>query len=417
MKILLVPIGSAGDVHPFVGLGTALRDRGHQVTLVTNGYFESLVRRVGLDFVPVGTAEEFHAVTGDPDLWDRDKGLGVVARATLRGTPYLYDIIRDRYEPGETVVAAGALAFGVRIAQETLGLPLATIQLQPACFPSVYHAPVLHPWLSRINSVPRSVKRLLFRLTDFVGDRIIGPETNAFRAGLGLAPTRRFVSHWWNSPERVIGLFPDWFGPPQPDWPPQTVLTGFVLYDESDVAAAPPEAEQFLESGDPPIVFTPGSAMRFGRQFLEASVDACRLLRRRGILLTRYREQVPERLPEEVRHFAYVPLSQLLPRAAALVHHGGVGTLAQGLAAGRPQLIMPLTHDQPDNAIRLRRLGVARALKPAAYRGPAVARELEHLLNSPEVAACCRTAADNVRAGQAVERACDAIEQLSRPTS
>lgn len=417
LHILLVPLGSAGDVHPFVAVGAALRQRGHLVTVITSPVFERLVRHVGLEFVPVGTAEDFDVLLQDPHLWEFRRGFEVVAKAVLTATPQIYQIISERYVAGETIVAAAGLAFGARIAQERLGVPLATIQLQPAAFQSVYQSPVLHPWLSRIDLLPRPLKRGVFRFTYFLADRIVGPETNRFRAALGLPPARRFLSDWWHSPRRVIGLFPEWFGPPQPDWPSQTRLTGFPLYDETGIEPVPSDLARFLsdaeDQGDRPIVFTPGSAMRHGRRFFEASVEACQHLGRRGLLLTRYPDQLPAPLPTQVRHFDYVPFSQLLPRCAALVHHGGVGTLAQGLAAGVPQLVMPMAHDQADNATRLQRLGAGRALRPTLYRGPAVARELAHLLSSPEVAASCAAAAAKVREREAVEGACDLIEQLS----
>ena len=110
-------------------------------------------------------------------------------------------------------------------------------------------------------------------------------------------------------------------------------------------------------AGEPPIVFTPGSAMYHGQDFFRASVEACKQLNRRGILLTRHAEQIPADLPATIRHFSYAPFSLLLPRAAALVHHGGIGTSAQAMAAGCRQLITPFAHDQFDNADRLRRLG------------------------------------------------------------
>ena len=411
MKILLVPVGSAGDVHPFVAIGAVLRQRGHVVTVITSPVFEKLIRRVGLQFVPLGTVEEFDAVTQDPNLWDERRGFEVVARTVRTATPHIYHVISERYVAGKTTVVAAGLAFGARIAQERLGVPLVTMQLQPAAFHSVYVSPVLHPWLSQIDWLPRLPKRVVFRFVHLLADRIVGPETNRFRATLGLPPAHYFVSEWWNSPQRVIGLFPEWFGPPQPDWPPQTVLTGFPLYDESDDEELSSEVARFLDEGDPPIVFTPGSAMRHGGQFFAASLEACQLLGRRGMLLTRHADQLPTQLPNEVRHFDYVPFSQLLPRCAALVHHGGVGTLAQGLAAGLPQLATPIAHDQPDNAVRLQRLGVGRTLKPAAYRGPAVARELEPLLSSLEVAVSCRAVAEKLRGSDAVERTCDLIEQ------
>ena len=317
LHILLVPLGSAGDIHPFVAVGAALRQRGHLVTVITSPVFERLVRHIGLEFVPVGTAEEFDALLQDPHLWEFRRGFEVVAKAVLTATPQIYQIISERYVAGETIVVAAGLAFGARIAQERLGVPLATIQLQPAAFQSVYQSPVLHPWLSRIDLLPRPLKRGVFRFAYFLADRIVGPETNRFRAALGLPPARRFLSDWWNSPRRVIGLFPEWFGPPQPDWPSQTRLTGFPLYDETGVEPVSSDLARFLsdaeDQGDQPIVFTPGSAMRHGRRFFEASIEACQHLGRRGLLLTRYPDQLPTSLPRQVRHFDYVPFSQLPP--------------------------------------------------------------------------------------------------------
>ena len=292
LHILLVPLGSAGDVHPFVAVGAALRQRGHLVTVITSPVFERLVRHIGLEFVPVGTAEEFDALLQDPHLWEFRRGFEVVAKAVLTATPQIYQIISERYVAGETIVAAAGLAFGARIAQERLGVPLATIQLQPAAFQSVYQSPVLHPWLSRIDLLPRPLKRGVLRFAYFLADRIVGPETNRFRAALGLPPARRFLGDWWNSPRRVIGLFPEWFGPPQPDWPSQTRLTGFPLYDETGVEPVSSDLARFLSDaegqGDRPIVFTPGSAMRHGRRFFRGV--------RRGVPAPRSERAAPHQI-------------------------------------------------------------------------------------------------------------------------
>ena len=151
-----------------------------------------------------------------------------------------------------------------------------------------------------------------------------------------------------------------------------------------------PEIEEFIAVGQPPIVFTPGSAHTHAIPFWRAAVDACQRLGRRGMLLTRHVEQIPSDLPDEVRHFPYVPFSDVLDRCAALVYHGGVGTLSQALAAGVPHLIMPMAHDQPDNAVRIKCLGVGDYLWPNQFRGPRVAQMLEELLSSAAVASACQ---------------------------
>jgi rhamnosyltransferase subunit B len=412
MNFLLIPMGSHGDVHPFVGVGRALAARGHAVTVLTSPYFEGLIRQAGLDFVPMGTVEEFEATMNHPDLWHPTRAFRLVARwGIIPGLRPTYEFIRERYVPGKTVVAAATLALGARVAQDKFGVPVASVHLQPVMFRSVHQPPVLGG--NRMPDWwPHWFKRAMFWLMDtaFV-DPVLSKGVNGFRAELGLPPVRRFFKDWLHSPQRALGLFPDWYAPPQPDWPPQVRLTGFPLFDEAGLREMPADLEQFLAVGDAPIVFTAGSAQRQAPAFFREGTEAARLLGRRALLLTRFPEQLPPNLPDGVRHFHYIPFSQVLPRCAALVHHGGIGTAAQGLAAGIPQLVMPFAHDQPDNAARLRRLGVGSSLTVKDFLAPAIARELRALLESPEVAARCTEYARRVREADALEETCRALEE------
>ena len=186
------------------------------------------------------------------------------------------------------------------------------------------------------------------------------------------------------------------------------------LFDETDASGILTDVERFLDAGTPPIVYAPGSSDRQASRFFAAAAEASQPLERRAIFLTRYPEQIPPRLQTASRHFDYVPFSQLLQRAAALVHHGGIGTAAQALAARLPQLVMPMAFDQHDNARRLENLGVASALRPRAFRGPAVARALEQLLGSPAVTTQCAKLARRLRSEDPVTRTCELIENLSQ---
>jgi UDP:flavonoid glycosyltransferase YjiC (YdhE family) len=413
MNILLNPIGSGGDVLPFIRLGMALKARGHGVTVITNNLYEPLARHAELDFVDWISPEAMQAVADDPDLWRPTRGLVLAIRTLGPWHRQLLDHIRARYVPGRTVVVAGSYALGARVAHDLLGVPLATLMLQPAFLRSVHCSPVL-PGMFTPDWAPRIWKRLVYFLSDaLVLDPAAAPAVNALRAEHGLPAVRSLLGNWWHSPQRVIGLFPEWFGQPQPDWPAQVRLTGFPLYDGLGAEQVPDGLEEFLEEGEPPVVFTPGTMMRHPRRFFEEAVDACRRLRRRGLLLTRFRDQLPARLPRGVRHFDYAPLSQVLPRSAALVSHGGIGTLSQALAAGIPQIVMPLGFDQFDNAARLERLGVAATILPKAFRGPAVARQLARLLDSPAVASACRAAAARLRKDEWEDATCRAVEELA----
>jgi rhamnosyltransferase subunit B len=231
MNVLLVALGSAGDVYPLVGLGLALRARWHQVSLLANGYFEPLARRVGLEFFEVAPAADYHSVVELPRLWDPLSGFKLVMEwLVLRPMRRTFSVISELNVPGDTVVVAPVSAFGARIAQERLEIPLVSVCLQPSIFRSLTRPPVLK-LLPLSGRLPRLWNRSWFWLMDrAVVDPLVSSATNAFRAELDLPPIRRDLASWSLSPLRVLGLFPAWFAPPQMDWPAQARLTGFPLY-------------------------------------------------------------------------------------------------------------------------------------------------------------------------------------------
>ena len=413
MRILLAPFGSHGDVHPFIGLGLVLKARGHDVHIITSGAFRDLVERHGFEFAPVGTKEEFEEFARDPDLWDPKRSLRAVLgqpdkmMASLREG---YRHIVERYRLGETVLVGGALAFWARIAHEKPGIPLATVHLQPSVIPSVIDPPEFANLRMR-SWWPHWFRSFLFWVGDrYIVDPMLGPPVNEFRRELGLPEVRYVLGRWLHSPQRVIGLFPEWYGHAA-DWPPQFRHAGFVRYDQAE-CPMPRDVQEFLDDGAAPLIFSFGSAMRQGKPYFAAAVEACRILGKRGLLLAKGGEQIPTNLPPSVLHADYAPFSRVFPRAAAVVHHGGIGTKAQGLAAGVPQLVMPLAFDQPDNARRLERLGVGTRLWPKRFTGPNAAAAIRQLLETPGIAGRCREVAGWMAKGNPAETACDHIEAL-----
>jgi UDP:flavonoid glycosyltransferase YjiC (YdhE family) len=415
MRFLLNPIGSIGDVHPYLGIGAALLKRGHEVTVIANPYYEKLIRKVGLDHAPLGTVEDLEGFWRDPKMWQPWHAWKVsLDWSVIRPMRPAYEIIASRYVPGRTVVAGPGWAFGARIAQERLGVPMASLHLGADKFQSIHESPRMPPPMWLPDRMPRVLKAMQYWIADAAfTDPLLAPATNAFRKELGLPPVRRLVGRWWHSPQRVIGMFPDWFCPPQPDWPAQTLVTGFPLWDQSEVVDIPRDLSEFVESGDPPVVFTFGTANKHTRRFFHESAEACRRSGRRGILITRFADDLPASLPDGVRHFPYVPFGYLLPRAAAMVHHAGTGTTAQGLANGLPQIVVPMAFGQPQNAFRLDRLGVGRSLSIRGFRATAVSRWLDRFLDSPQVTARCRELARRFENRQPIEETCDLLEQLA----
>jgi rhamnosyltransferase subunit B len=263
-------------------------------------------------------------------------------------------------------------------------------------------------------SRPKWFKGGLVRLIDYlILDRRIKEPLNALRATLGLAPVDRVMHRWMHSPQLVIAFFPEWFAAPQPDWPPNTHAVGFPLWDADGATPLAAEAEEFLNAGAPPVIFTPGSAGATMQKFFAESVKAAREMNLRAMLVTNYPEQVPDDLPPSIGVFGYLPFSQVLPRAALLVYHGGVGTLAQGIKAGIPQLVVPHGYDQFDSGWRIEQLQLGRSIPQGRYREARVVRAIQSILGDGLAARRCREFASRIDAADAVARACRLIEGLA----
>jgi rhamnosyltransferase subunit B len=408
--ILLCTIGSAGDVNPFIGIGQNLIKRGFRVMLITSQYFESQACSAGLEFFGLGSVEDYQSIIQDPDLWSPDKGFKVFAdRVVFPIMEPAYKIIAG-FDPSETLLVAQGQFFAAHIAHEKLGFPFITIHLQPAAFRSVHEFPLLP------TSLPPFVIRGLFSLIDaLVLDKLFAPNINRFRQSLGLPPINKIFGGWMHSPQKNLGLFPDWFASPQPDWPPQTQLTSFVYYDKQNGNEELPDGlEKFLSAGRPPIIFTAGTAMKHADKFFRDCIEACQLLGQRGILLTQHPEQLPAELPQDIQHLAYLPFSKVLPRALALVHHGGIGTTAQAIAAGIPQVIRPMAHDQPDTAARVEKLGIGASLSPKKFNATALAEKLRILITSQAVLDRCKIYAERIHPAQSLNETGMIIENFSR---
>ena len=411
MRYLLTPIGSSGDVHPYIGIGRELEARGHEVVLFGAEPHRAVAVRNGLTFVATASDDDYHAATRNPDLWHPRRGVETVFQLIIPTFESSRKALEEHYLPGRTMIVGHPLGFTARVFEELTGAPAATIHLAPSSLRTAYRVPALPPGTD-ISGWPLWLKRLLWRVIDRFGiDPLIAPALNRWRATHRLPPVRRVFKDWLNSPRRVIGLFPEWFGPRQPDWPASFMHASFPLWDDPAEDHIDPELAAFLASGSPPVVVTPGSANRHAEPFFAAATEALTRLGRRGLFLTGFPEQLPPRLPPTIIHRRYAPFSLVLPRAALLVSHGGIGTVAQALAAGIPQLIMPMAFDQPDNAFRLQALGVARWLAPGRFTADRVAAALHTLLGASETIRAARSWRSRLSELDGIRTACDILER------
>jgi rhamnosyltransferase subunit B len=415
-KIVVTTLGSLGDLHPQMAIAIELQQRGHDVVFTTHKEFRSKIEAVGLKFHrmrpdnPVDDAQEA------AKMMDLRTGSEYIVRnwllPSLRET---YTDLLDSAEGADFIVSGGGV-FATPLVAEKLGIKWALSALAPAGFFSAYDPSVipLFPFLDKLSGLGFGLNRGIMQLLK-VATKSWAEPIHQLRRELGLMAIKHPLMEDNNSPYLVVAMFSSVLAKPQLDWPKNTVLTGFTFYDDSQ-ARAPlsKELEQFLLEGEAPIVFTLGSAaVVTPGSFYRESIQAAKLLNRRAVLLIG-NNPPPEDLTDEIIAVDYVPYSQIFSLAGAIVHQGGIGTTAQGLRSGRPTLIMPYSHDQPDNAARVERLGTSRTISRQQYSGVRVAKELGELLDNPSYKLRAAEIGAILALENGVGAACDAIEQQLR---
>jgi rhamnosyltransferase subunit B len=417
-RIVLTTFGSLGDLHPYIAIALGLKALGHETIIATSGYYRQKIESLGIGF---------RAVRPDPP--DPETNLDLMRRVMDRRTGSEFVIrelmmpaLRESYEDtlaaaeGADLLVSHILTFSTRLVAEKRGIPWASTNLQPLCFFSVYDPPVLSPapFLAKLRFLGPAFHRLFFWCAKR-SVRSWSEPWHSLRAEVGLPRTPEdplFEGQY--SPSLALVMFSHLLAETQPDWPQQAVLTGFPFYDRGGEAGMPPELVQFLDAGPPPLVFTLGSsAVVDAGAFYEHSVAAAARAGRRAVLLVGKSDRnKPVSLPADVVAFAYAPYSELFPRAAAIVHQGGIGTTAQAMRSGRPMLVMPYAHDQPDNAARVKRLGIARTIPRQRYTPSRAAAELMHLLDNPAYSQRASEIGRQIQQEDGVRVACNALERL-----
>ncbi len=419
MRIVFATFGTFGDVNPLIGLGSELRRRGHSVVLAAPDMFRKQAQAGDLEFAPVRPEQIADDAAMIAMIYDRKRG-------TERGLrEFLFPALRHSYEDllavvqtegGADLLVTGELAYAGPLVAEVTGVPWASYVLAPFSFFSAWDPPVLPPYprLSRLLANAPGTGHLLRPFARAITRSWCAPVYD-LRQELGLPRGESPLFDAKHAPALVLALFSPVLGAPQPDWPPNTRQSGFVFYDrDAEHAALSPELAAFLDAGPPPLVFTLGSAAVMDPgDFWRESAEAARLLGVRAVLLTGKHANTPPGTAE-LCHAGYAPYSLLFPRAAAIVHQGGVGTTAQALRAGKPMLVMPFSHDQPDNALRMRRLGVARVVPREGYSAMRAARALRDLLDGKTYRLRAEDAASRIAGEDGLGTACKSLEALCR---
>ena len=409
-RIVLASWGSYGDLFPYLGLAIQLKALGQSPVLATCAYYRPLIEAEGVEFRPLRPDVDPAATSLIHRIMDPARGSEFIIRDLL--VPAIDDACRDLSDAvrGADLVISHPVTFAAPLVAAEQRLAWFSTVLAPLSFFSVSDFPVLPPFpramrVARLGTwTGRLAKRLASRMT-----RSWTAPIRARRAARGLPDAGDPLYEGQFSPYGTLALFSRVLGAPQPDWPARTHVTGFVNYN-GPAPSMSDELKQFLDAGDPPVVFTLGnSAVNVAGNFYQESAAAAARLGRRAVLLTgpQTENQLKQPPPPGVIAVDYAPHAALFPRASAVVHHGGIGTTGQVLRAGRPMLVVPFAHDQPDNAYRVSKLGVARVLSPSRYRAQGVAAELDELLRRDEYARRAATVGSEVRSERGADGACD----------
>ncbi len=412
-RIVFAAWGSLGDLHPYLAIARELQSRGHRCVVATHNLHRPRVEAAGLEFVPMGPHFE-----ASQELMKKAMRLRQGPRFLIRDLVFPYT--RQAFDETMTAIEGADLlvthpiTYGAQLAAEKSGILWASTVLAPMSFMSAYEPSVRSqsPMLVRLTTFGPLLDKLLLRLGRSMTAGWIAPIREA-RAETGLPPGANPLFEGQYSPYRTLALFSPLFGQAQPDWPAHTVITGFPFYGQPTTLDA--ELRNFLDDGDPPVVFTLGSsASVVPGSFFRESLRAVNRLGCRAIFV------VGEFAPDELRDvrspkvavLPYAPYAGLFPRAAVNVHQGGIGTMAEALRSGRPMLVVPFAFDQPDNAARAVKLGVARSLRIGRYTATRAARELGPLLHDVSYARNAESLGEHIRAEDGVAVACRELEAL-----
>lgn len=413
MRFLITTGGSHGDVHPFIAVGRALAAREHHVRFCVHPHFRRDVEAAGLEFAPVGESLDLVAEMRNPDLMHPTRGGKLVMDMIVRTAPEGIERVRSEiasYRPDALV--AHHIALGAVWAAEEARVPCAVGVLAPMM------------WLGRRDPIapfqrfPGALGRLAGKALGLVAWTAIGAMYDrAFarvRDRLGFAPEKRPFTRSFHAGDVNLGLFSPHFRAPLPGDPPNGVVTGFPFYDGiAKHPALDADIERFLGDGEPPIVFTLGTAaVHAAGNFYEVAAEACRRLGRRGVLLVGPDGSRPKAAPPYVTACEYAPFSLLLPRGAATVHHGGIGSTSQALRAGRPMVVVAHAHDQFNNALHAMALGCAALVPRHRLTVKRLVRALAAMLEDPEPAVAARRIGGKLAAEDGASRAADEIERI-----
>ncbi len=416
-RIVVTTFGSSGDINPFVALALGLRARGHDVIFAVEESFRGLIEQLGF---PVAH------LSGDAIAMMNAQSLDLLRETN----PFrsVFTLVRDYIAPttrprihdlraacaGADLLVTSPFQVAASFVHDLTGVPLVTVTFTPVTIPSAR----VNPAPQQLG-LPHTLDPLVNRITWGIGlglmSAFFDPPINRIRAEYSLPPLRRWMytgrEHW--SPRTALAVSPAFFTPP-PDFPESVTETGFLYWDRPTDWREAPELTAFFADGAPVVAVSSGSmSAELGgafADFYQISIAALQRSGARALIIGAAPGSLPDPLPEGVLSLPFAPFSAIYPRCAAIIHHGGIGTTAQGLRAGTPALIVPWGVDQFYAGAQVEAIGAGKWLQRTRYSVERATPLLDALLHDDRYRTRAQQVAGQIAREDGVGALCDLLE-------
>lgn len=389
-KFLLATMGTSGDLNPVIGLALELVQRGHGVTIASNGSHREKIERLELDYFRLRPSLNQNQL----QTWMRN-----AIQSSIEGNRYIVrDLVLPHVEwnyhqlekvvPDYDVLLCHTLAYSVPLVAKKLGKPWVSFVISPLAYRAEYgRRRIIGRGSSRDFLWRLPLPPFVAKAIGSLGKKIVDPwvaPLKKLRESLDLPDLGdvHILEESQNSPHSNLALFSSLFAPLQEGWPQPMCQAGFVFHQQEKESLSR-ETREFLDKGDSPLLFslgTSGSGTE-GERFCEVAAETSLLMDKRAILVIGSNTEILQHIPRDERllPIAYEPFSQLIPQISTLVHIGGVGTIAYGLYGGKPQVLVPFTYEQCDNALRLQDIGVSATIPIARFNSARLCRKIKQV--------------------------------------
>jgi len=417
-RIVVTTFGSTGDLNPFIALGAALRSRGHDVVFAVEANFEPQLRLLGFPVRLLPGDQEQALAPFRHRIFNTDQPLTslqlLVDHYILPALPAKVAELQAICQQVDLLISV-APQFAASIVAELLHIPWVSVILTPSTLPSVQLAAQPLP-----VQLPAPLQRLSNRFSWFVGGlflrRIVDQPVNGVRRAFQVPPRSNLMWTGNLSPQLTILAVSTAFLPRPDDWPESIKMTGFCFWDRPANWQFPETLKAFLHADTPVVAVTAGSVAPEARalfaSYYQTSIESILACGARALVINAPETTVLPERRDEVLHIPFVPFSEVFPACAAVIHHGGIGTIAQCLRAGVPSLIVPGGLDQPFNAAQVVQRQAGVWIPRKQYTPRRAERALNALLWKPVYQERVREIRAQILQEDGVATCCTVVEQV-----